>query len=166
MEDGVYIPSNLTIFATMNSSDQSVFSLDTAFKRRWSFEQISNKFDASHPYKDHYVPGTNVTWEVFVNKINAEILKNSIYNSTNEDKRLGMFFVSKDCLTKVPEQNTYTSQQFAYKVLEYIWNDVCRVGREDWFDTEKYQTLEDLIEAFVTLGAPLSIFKNMSFGEE
>ena len=162
------IPSNLTILATMNTSDQSVFTLDTAFKRRWSFEQISNNIekDTDHKYKGWYVPGTNVTLEKFLTVINAEILKHKI---TSEDKRMGKYFISKDCLTETPceiQDVKMEAEMFAYKVLEYIWNDVCKIGKDEWFDTISITTLEDLIDAFVepASGAtPLSVFKSITF---
>ena len=165
------IPSNLSIVATMNSSDQNVFTLDTAFKRRWSFVQIGNDIvkDSNHKYKKWYIPGTNVTWEQFLTAINAQILDFKIHNQTNEDKRLGKYFVSKDCLTEKIEDIANVkdaAEKFAYKVLEYLWNDVCKIGREDWFDVLKYKTLEDLIEAFVkpeSGESPLSIFINVKF---
>lgn len=171
--NGIYIPGNLTILATMNSSDQNVFTLDTAFKRRWDFEQISNDIekDEVHSYKNWFVPGTDVTWAVFLTAINNEILKYRIHNQTNEDKRLGKYFVTRDCLTEHASSD-YTqdikakASAFAYKVLEYIWNDVCKIGREEWFDTDKYQTLEMLIDAFVNPSegeTPLSVFRNISF---
>ena len=173
--NGIYIPGNLTILATMNSSDQNVFTLDTAFKRRWDFEQISNDIekDDTHSYKKWYVPGTDLTWERFLIIINTEILKNKIHSQTNEDKRLGKYFVTTECLTEIPCSD-YTpdvevqskAKKFAYKVLEYIWNDVCKIGREEWFDTDKYLTLEQLIDAFVNPNAganPLSVFKYLTF---
>lgn len=170
-ETGIVIPSNLTILATMNSSDQNVFTLDTAFKRRWLFEQISNdiKKDTNHEYKSWYIPGTNVTWETFLVKINDEILNYKIHNQTNEDKRLGKYFVTKECLTEKSESSSdvlETANNFAYKVLEYIWNDVCKIGRDEWFDSTKYRTLEDLISAFVNPekdSSPLDVFKNIDF---
>ena len=166
--DKLVIPSNLTIFATMNTSDQNVFTLDTAFKRRWSFEQISNniKDDTKHEYKRYYIPGTDVTLERFLTVINREILNHKI---TSEDKRMGKYFVSKDCLTEtvcaIADAQT-EAEMFAYKVLEYIWNDVCKIGKDDWFDTSAYQTLEDVIEAFVHPKdgeSPLSVFKSITF---
>lgn len=171
LQNGVFIPSNLTIYATMNSSDQNVFTLDTAFKRRWSFEQISNDInkDADHAYKSWYVPGTEVTWADFLTKLNDKILDYKLQNQTNEDKRLGKYFVTKDCLvdpTNIPGDVSEIAQNFAYKVLEYVWNDVCKIGREEWFDTETYKTLEDLIEAFINPKegeTPLSVFQNITF---
>lgn len=173
LSNGIYIPSNLSILATMNSSDQSVFTLDTAFKRRWSFEQISNDInrDSTHVYKNWFVPGTNTTWAFFLTKINDTILDYKIHSQTNEDKRLGKYFVTQECLTENPEKITDVQNEamaFAYKVLEYIWNDVCKIGREEWFNTDKYKTLEQLIEAFtnpIDGENPLSVFQNITFKE-
>lgn len=171
LKNGIFIPSNLTIYATMNSSDQNVFTLDTAFKRRWSFEQISNDItkDADHSYRDWLVPGTTITWADFLTKLNLKILDYKLQNQTNEDKRLGKYFVTKDCLVdpaNIPGDVSEIAQNFAYKVLEYVWNDVCKIGREEWFDTEHYKTLEDLIETFVHPKegeTPLSVFQNITF---
>lgn len=166
--DKLVIPSNLTIYATMNTSDQNVFTLDTAFKRRWSSEQVSNDIvkDETHKYKNFYVPGTNVTLERFLTVINLEILKHKI---TSEDKRMGKYFITKDCLTEeICEIETVRNEaeMFAYKVLEYIWNDVCKIGKDEWFDTSIFMTLEDLIDAFVNPQngeTPLSVFKSITF---
>ena len=171
LQNGVFIPSNLTVYATMNSSDQNVFTLDTAFKRRWAFEQISNDInkDTDHTYKTWYVPGTEVTWADFLTKLNDKILDYKLQNQTNEDKRLGKYFVTKDCLVdpaNIPGDVSEIAQNFAYKVLEYVWNDVCKIGREEWFDTETYKTLEDLIEAFTNPkegDSPLTVFQNITF---
>ena len=115
------------------------------------------------------MPGTSVTWEKFLTKLNSQILENKIHNQTNEDKRLGKYFVTRDCLTENVENIADVQENasaFAYKVLEYVWNDVCKIGREDWFEVEKYRTLEDLIEAFLHPADgynPLSVFQNISF---
>lgn len=161
----LFIPSNLTILATMNSSDQNVFTLDTAFKRRWYFEQVDNDIvnDQNHSYKNWYVPGTNVTWQDFMLKINNKILKYKVDNQTNEDKRLGKYFVSKDCLVQNSgDFNEDAAKNFAYKVLEYLWNDVCKIGKEEWFNLDEYKTLEDLIDGFMSAnsGNPLEIFND------
>ena len=112
------------------------------------------------------MPGTNVTLETFLTVINTEILKHKI---TSEDKRMGKYFISKDCLTETQRDITdakMEAEMFAYKVLEYIWNDVCRMGKDDWFDTAVFTTLEDLIDAFINPKngeGPLSVFKSISF---
>ncbi len=168
---GIFIPGNLTILATMNSSDQNVFTLDTAFKRRWSFEQISNDIsrDDGHKYKNWFIPGTDVTWEKFLVALNDKILDYKLHNQTNEDKRLGKYFVTRDCLTETAVDISDAkdiAENFAYKVLEYVWNDVCKIGREEWFDTEKNRTLEDLIGSFINPEedrSPLDVFQNIVF---
>lgn len=168
--DSIVIPSNMTIYATMNTSDQNVSVLDTAFKRRWYFEQISNDItkDTGHSYKHWFVPGTSITWETFLTKLNDRILKSKVENSSSEDKRLGKYFVSKDCLTQNVcsdcSQCKDEANNFAYKVLEYIWNDVCKYGQGDWFDVEKYRTLEELIDGFRNEG--LQIFPHIDFDEQ
>lgn len=164
--NSIKIPTNLTILATMNSSDQNVFTLDTAFKRRWAFEQISNDIDADtgHPYKNWFIPGSNITWAKFLKKINEKILEFKISNSSSEDKRLGKYFVTKDCLTetaKVIGDCEAEANNFAYKVLEYLWNDVCKLNPEAMFDISKNQTLEDLIEDFKK--EQLNVFPNIDF---
>lgn len=174
----LYIPSNMFIWATMNSSDQNVFTLDTAFKRRWYFEHISNDIakDTNHRYKNYYVPGTDVTWENFLLVLNPAILDYKIKNHTNEDKQLGKYFVGENCLCKdinadikdeaFGGENSSAAKQFAHKVLEYLWNDVCKIDKDTWFDTSKYRTLEELIDGFTNPEPnknPLSVFK-IDFG--
>ena len=158
--DSIIIPSNLTILATMNSSDQNVFTLDTAFKRRWGFEQMPNKFDDNHKYKNWKVPGTPITWQKFVEVINGRILTIKVNNSTSEDKRLGKYFVSKECLTENHEDIKLCETKanaFAYKVLEYLWNDVCKLNTDELF-VHGPRTLEELIEEYHK--STLNIFVN------
>ena len=166
--DKVYIPSNLTIIATMNTSDQNVFTLDTAFKRRWSSELVDNDIvnDTNHPYKKWYVPYSNVTWEKFLINVNEKIVSSSI-NQISEDKRMGKYFVNKECLVESIDEDAYAmseaAKNFAYKVLEYLWNDVCKINKDEWFDLEKYKTLEDLITDFIAgceAGDSLQVFKD------
>lgn len=167
----IYIPRNMRIRATMNSSDQNVFTLDTAFKRRWDFEQISNEFNEKDKerFRGLCVPGTDIEWQKFLEVLNPEILKYKIRNNTNEDKQLGKYFINEDCLTKGfvdIKDCQIEANRFAYKVLEYLWNDVCKIDKDMWFDTNKYQTLEKLIDGFKNPEAnqnPLSIFKGIDF---
>jgi 5-methylcytosine-specific restriction endonuclease McrBC GTP-binding regulatory subunit McrB len=156
--DEIRIPANLSIYATMNTSDQNVFTLDTAFKRRWGFEKLSNKFDDSkkgkHPYKDYFVPGLQqVTWESFVNAINNYIVRDNDL-LTSEDKQLGVYFVTKKMLIDPSKKEQYTKDElkkiidkFAYKVFEYLWDDVAKFSRDKWFGNIK--TLDELIKKYV-----------------
>ena len=113
------LPSNLYILATMNTSDQSLFPIDSAFKRRWDWEYVPIE-DAG---KKHYIKVGNkkYDWWTFIDTIN-----NSIDHITgSEDKKMGYWFVK-------PQNNDreITAKQFVGKVLFYLWNDVYK----DYFD--------------------------------
>lgn len=116
------LPSNLYILATMNTSDQSLFPIDSAFKRRWDWEYV--------PIEDagmkHYIKIGNrkYDWWTFIDTIN-----NSIDHITgSEDKKMGYWFVK-------PQNNDreITAKQFVGKVLFYLWNDVYK----DYFDSSQ-----------------------------
>lgn len=155
--ESIKLPGNFSIFATMNTSDQNVFTLDTAFKRRWKFKKLSNDFDdcielygEEHPFKDDFIPGMIETWKGFVETINDAIL-----NETNipksEDKQLGIFFVDKNGLVEqgsVDPHDKKKVKEFAYKIFEYLWDDVLKYCRENWFGKE-IKSLDDLIKEYI-----------------
>lgn len=90
----VRIPSNLSILGTMNTSDQNVFTLDTAFQRRWDMRLIENNFE--HVGKNlatAEILDTGITWEAFCTQINNIIIGNNARMTSAEDKRLGAYFV-------------------------------------------------------------------------
>ncbi len=148
----IRIPGNLYIVATMNTSDQNVFTLDTAFKRRWQFEKIRNKFTADHEYKGYFVPGMDgITWEKLVTDINDYIVRTPD-DLASEDKQLGVYFIDKESLCKTQEEcsNKAKAKRFAYKLFEYLWNDVAKYHHEDWFNEVK--TLDDLIDEYLDKG--------------
>lgn len=95
----VRIPSNLSIIGTMNTSDQNVFTLDTAFQRRWKMRLIENSFEnvrstlANCPILD-----TEVSWRRFCETINKQIVGNKAKMASSEDKRLGVYFVHESDL--------------------------------------------------------------------
>ena len=151
--NNIRIPANLHIVATMNTSDQNVFTLDTAFKRRWQFEKIRNQFTTDHEYKDYYVPGMpDVTWKQLVDAINAFIV-NQPDDLTAEDKQLGVYFVTKETLCEKQEEcsDKAKMKSFAYKLFEYLWDDVAKFAHADWFGAD-IKTLDQLIDAFVNDG--------------
>ena len=151
----IKLPSNLFIFATMNTSDQNVFTLDTAFKRRWEFKKLINEFKDDHKFKGMYIPSLislNVTWEELVNAINEYMLELTD-NLNNEDKQIGVYFVDKSGMRE--KEDDFSSEEdtkkFAYKVLEYLWDDVSKFGRDKWFK-EDIKSLDQLVEEYLKSG--------------
>jgi hypothetical protein len=156
--DYIVIPSNLYIVATMNTSDQNVFTLDTAFKRRWKFEKLPNVFAKDHEYAEYYVPGmTGVTWRHLVDSINRYIVKNADELSS-EDKQLGVYFIGKETLCKeqTGETDVVKKKEFAYKLLEYLWDDVAKYNHVDWFGPD-IKTLDQLIVEYMEKGQKVFI---------
>ncbi|MFZ7121685.1 MAG: McrB family protein [Eubacteriaceae bacterium] len=90
----VRIPSNLFIIGTMNTSDQNVFTLDTAFQRRWKMRLIENNFENVRlSLADAEILDTGVTWKHFCETVNKIIIGNKTKMVSAEDKRLGIYFV-------------------------------------------------------------------------
>ncbi len=159
----IYIPNNLSIYATMNTSDQNVFILDTAFKRRWNLKYVPIDFSAknSELFKQNIPLPENssnkeVTWQEFVESINIAIPKlNRGMNS--EDKLIGPYFVTLEELKSADE--------FAQKVLLYLWNDVTKTDRSSLFNLkigeQEISTFEKLINTYKEKG--LKIFANEIF---
>ncbi len=108
------LPKNLYIWATMNTSDQSLFPIDSAFKRRWDWVYIPID---THK-EDWYIKVNNIeySWPSFLDKINDEVLS----DETAEDKHLGFYFCKAD-------DNIISAEKFVSKVLFYLWNDVFKV---------------------------------------
>lgn len=155
--ENIRIPSNMIIIGTMNTSDQNVFTLDTAFKRRWQMEYIKNDLYGSR-YANELLPGTTVTWAKFVDTINSFITssENGI-NMNGEDKQIGAYFISGDEWSYMKaESDEDAIKYFAEKILAYIWEDVAKINRESWFDSKKYKTLESVIDGYINKG--LNVF--------
>jgi hypothetical protein len=141
-DEKIFIPSNLFIYASMNSADQGVFPIDTAFRRRWQQEYLPLDYDNGPVGEISYVDEDNIRkiikWESFVETLNNYLT--SIDDlSIAEDRLLGQWFVkSKELDGKgIPE-----------KILLYLWDDLLRhVGRKVIFDEKKIKTYGALTKA-------------------
>ena len=177
----VRIPSNLSIIGTMNTSDQNVFTLDTAFQRRWDMRLIENDFaNVDSTLADAEILDTTVTWRNFCVEINKIVVGNSARMTSAEDKRLGAYFVhlrdlkfndamgdlkEYDALRKKESKGTLTPEEktqiavirdamrqnrkFPEKVIKYLWDDAFKFNREVIFEVTEYQSLEQVIRAFM-----------------
>lgn len=143
----IRLPKNLWIFATMNTSDQNVFTLDTAFQRRFEMELIENKFSVEHEFE---IDGTGIAWRTFAETINDILAKQDAVVSS-EDKSLGAWFIKSD---EIKDGKKFVSKKrFANKVIKYLWDDAFKFARNDVFDiSENKNTLQKVISAFETGG--------------
>jgi hypothetical protein len=155
--DKIFIPANLWLLATMNTSDQNVFTLDTAFQRRWSMELIPNKFDEKK--HNFLIEGTEVTWMEFASKVNEKLEDGN--EMMSGDKRLGAWFVKAD--KTIDGKKVISKECFANKVLKYLWDDAFKFNRGDFFNTAVYKTLEKVIEK-IKAGQGINDLFTISFG--
>lgn len=158
------LPPNMYIWATMNSADQGVFPMDTAFKRRWNFRYIDIDAGAGKPLEDGKkiseievtitVNGTDsqIVWDKLRRKING-LMKNL---RINEDKFLGPFFISPNDL------NDRFSDVFKDKVLLYLCEDVGKLKRGRLFRDET-ATYFELCKQFDRDG--VAIFKGIELAD-
>lgn len=106
------LPNNLYIWATMNTSDQSLFPIDSAFKRRWDWKYVPIQ-DGGKKWGIK-VAGLEYDWWSFLEEIN-ELIDTT---TSSEDKKLGYFFCKPD------DDKSVTADKFVNKVIFYLWNDV------------------------------------------
>ena len=134
----IKIPDNMFIWATMNSADQGVFPMDTAFKRRWDFTYIGID-DNDDELNGKYVligkeEPQNVEWNVLRKAINNFLANEKI----NEDKQLGPYFISKDIVIPADGGNEIDNDRFndvfKHKVLMYLFDDAAKQKRSKLFE--------------------------------
>lgn len=122
----IRIPSNMYIWATMNSADQGVFPMDAAFKRRWNFEYLGID-EKENEVQNYYIPmgkDRNVSWNDFRKALNNKLSE----NGTNEDKLLGPFFLSSKDLENALKDREAFIKLFKSKVLMYLFEDVVKMN--------------------------------------
>lgn len=141
----IELPPNLTIVATMNTSDQNVFTMDTAFQRRWQMKHIPNRFTGesldektiNHVAK--HLPNSEISWGVFAQTVNTKMHTANLGFGGTEDKSLGVYFATDNDLDD--------AERFAEKVLKYLWDDAFKLGRKELFN-DCSQGLSAVIEAY------------------
>lgn len=147
------LPPNLNILATMNTSDQSLFPMDSAFKRRFDWEYVPISFDGKDAANYQIdIDGSFYSWKNFVEAVNDKILD----LTESEDKQLGEFFIKPD------NGNIISKERFLGKVMFYLWNEVCKDehkngsffrakinDKEDFFTFQDLYKKKDLLKLFM-----------------
>ena len=137
------IPSNLFIYASMNSADQGVFPIDTAFRRRWQQEYLPLDYDNDNVPAGEvsYVDGSNVDkaikWRLFVKTLNNFLTKNKDL-SISEDRLLGPWFV---------KDKELDGEEIPEKILLYLWDDLLRHQGREYLFADGINTYGDLAKA-------------------
>ena len=178
---GIRLPPNLSILATMNTSDQNVFILDNAFQRRWDMVLVKNEFGEDSEkakteeeqknidrQKTALIEGSKITWETFHKTINEKISQFSRENNFSSmiDKRLGCWFVKAvpDDKNDINGKYIIEEKSFKNKILKYLWDDAFKFSREDVF--EDADNFESLLEKVKMGESNFGIFKNVDFSAE
>ena len=128
-ESKLLLPPNLNILATMNTSDQSLFPMDSAFKRRWDWEYIpidysrNTEENTSANFVVELTKNDEFNWLDFIENVNKLIKGN---DNLGMDKCLGNYFIKPDI-----DENTISLKSFINKAIFYLWNDVFKDEMED-----------------------------------
>lgn len=131
------LPNNIYIWATMNTSDQSLFPIDSAFKRRWDWRYVKIA-DAGKGWKIKC--GTEYCdWWTFVQAVNEKIAE----ETSSDDKKLGYFFCKPQ-----NEGEPIGVERFVSKVLFYLWNDVFKDGNTTDFNVSDHSNKQPSFDAF------------------
>ncbi len=163
-QDKIILPKNLFIWATMNSADQGVFPMDTAFKRRWDFKYFSINHDENLIEDTHVmINGEPIYWNGLRKQINDELLSYKV----NEDKLMGPFFAFNEFMNQEVPTETF-KDIFKNKIIMYLFEDAARSRRDVLFSgakTDNYVTYSEICDAFDQIGIGIfcdSINKELS----
>ena len=135
------------IWATMNSADQGVFPMDTAFKRRWSFEYLGINENEEGVVGTVDIAGETIDWNKLRRAINDKLAKDY---KVNEDKLMGPYFLAKKLLVtddagKIVDQDRFI-KAFKSKVIMYLYEDAAKQHKHKLFegcDSSKYSSVCD-----------------------
>lgn len=163
----IRIPNNMFIWATMNSADQGVFPMDTAFKRRWNFEYIGIDDNDVKVKSIIKIKGHVYDWNRLRKAINAKMSVLKI----NEDKLLGPYFIAKQYFNT--DENNSTANDdfisvFKNKVLMYLFEDACKQKSKDMFEGCDHSRYSRICAAFDEKGIEIfgKTFKTEYYDKE
>lgn len=151
----IRIPNNMFIWATMNSADQGVFPMDTAFKRRWNFEYlgINENEEKIAAIGNIKLARTDevINWNTLRKAINAKMSSDEF--RINEDKLIGPFFLSKKIIMSdesgmIVNQDRFV-KAFKSKVIMYLYEDAVKQKKHNFFDgcdSSKYSSVCDAFD--------------------
>lgn len=133
----IRIPDNMFIWATMNSADQGVFPMDTAFKRRWDFTYLGIDDNDQNLQGKYVYLADNKSQKVEWNKLRKAINNFLAKEKINEDKQLGPYFISKSIV--VPQSGDEIDRDkfintFKNKVIMYLFEDAAKQKRAKLFE--------------------------------
>ena len=157
----IRIPNNMFIWATMNSADQGVFPMDTAFKRRWNFEYlgINENEEKIQGIGKIMLPGSDepIEWNMLRKAINDKMSSSDF--KINEDKLMGPFFLSKKVIASNENGMIIDTERFIdafkSKVIMYLYEDAVKQGKHRFFDGCDSSKYSSVCEAFDTMGTAI-----------
>ncbi|MEY4935644.1 MAG: hypothetical protein RIS64_2003 [Bacteroidota bacterium] len=153
----IRIPSNLSIVATMNTSDNSIYFMDSAFKRRWDWEFVDVKMDYNtnpglqkrYLLDSHQKP---IKWTDFIDNLNAFFIDNHDSVRKIEDKQLGYFFINTvDANHRIPEQAIKNN------LMYFVWDNVFNMDKKPLFKLLDVKEKKELV-TFGQFTAKIQIF--------
>lgn len=164
-KNGLYLPKNLCIWATMNSADDCVYPLDSAFKRRWRFKYIGlndneNNFGTGETFKIGTYKEHDIIWNNFRHALN-----NKLKDRITEDKLIAPFFISPNDFKEQDKNGIREIETdiFIEKLLMYVFDDILRHYpkiKTEIFNSD-IKTFSDISEKCKSNSIPLNeIFKN------
>lgn len=134
----IRIPDNMFIWATMNSADQGVFPMDTAFKRRWDFTYLGIDDNDGDVRGKYVVMGSKVKQRIEWNALRKAINEFLAEEKINEDKQLGPYFISRSIVVPENDGTEIDSEKFCRvfknKVLMYLFDDAAKQKRIKLFE--------------------------------
>ena len=154
----IRIPNNMFIWSTMNSADQGVFPMDTAFKRRWNFEYLGineNEEKISGIGKIELAGSDEpIEWNILRRAINAKMSSDQF--KINEDKLMGPFFLSKKVIASDENGMIVDTDKFVAafksKVIMYLYEDAVKQGKHRFFDGCDNSKYSSVCDAFDEIG--------------